>query len=152
MKSLFSMVFGLKTIDTNGFWSGKLLVPMIFRWFLMQWQWLFNGFVVGQLLETMVFQWFPMVGNHWSNDGMVTIHRRGLVPMQAGSLPMPKQEHHLQEDPWLRRHLLLKCKRYPNPRFASPSQFHCTSATLVRKGNAWLIYRCRQSRYEGGGT
>ena len=27
----------------------------------------------------MVFQWFPIVANHWSNDGMVTIHRRGLV-------------------------------------------------------------------------
>ena len=27
----------------------------------------------------MVFQWFPMVGNHCSNDGMVTIHRRGLI-------------------------------------------------------------------------
>ena len=26
----------------------------------------------------MVFQWFPMVANHWSNDGMVTIHRSGL--------------------------------------------------------------------------
>ena len=26
----------------------------------------------------MVFQWFPMVANHWSNDGMVTIHRYGL--------------------------------------------------------------------------
>ena len=27
----------------------------------------------------MVFQWFPMVANHWSNDGMVTIHRYGLI-------------------------------------------------------------------------
>ena len=26
----------------------------------------------------MVFQWFPMVANHWSYDGMVTIHRSGL--------------------------------------------------------------------------
>ena len=26
----------------------------------------------------MVFQWFPMVANHWSDDGMVTIHRSGL--------------------------------------------------------------------------
>ena len=26
----------------------------------------------------MVFQWFPMVANHWSEDGMVTIHRSGL--------------------------------------------------------------------------
>ena len=27
----------------------------------------------------MVFQWFPMVANHWSDDGMVTIHRSGLL-------------------------------------------------------------------------
>ena len=27
----------------------------------------------------MVFQWFPMVANHWSDDGMVTIHRSGLI-------------------------------------------------------------------------
>ena len=26
----------------------------------------------------MVFQWFPMVANHWSDDGMVMIHRSGL--------------------------------------------------------------------------
>ena len=26
----------------------------------------------------MVFQWFPMVANHWSDDGMVTIHCSGL--------------------------------------------------------------------------
>ena len=38
-----------------------------------------DGFEVRQPLDTMVFQWFPMVGNHWSNDGMVTIHRRCLI-------------------------------------------------------------------------
>ena len=27
----------------------------------------------------MVFQWFPMVANHWSDNGMVTIHRSGLT-------------------------------------------------------------------------
>ena len=27
----------------------------------------------------MVFQWFPMVVNHWSDDGMVTIHHSGLA-------------------------------------------------------------------------
>ena len=75
----FTVVLGLKTIDTNGFWSGKPLVPMVFQWFLVQCQWVFNGFVVRQPLEAMVFQWFPMVGNHWSNDGMVTIHRCGLL-------------------------------------------------------------------------
>ena len=88
----------------------------------------------------------------WGEESRGPQSQCAHCPSSAGSLPMPKQEHHLQEDPWLQRHLLLKCKRYPNPRFASLSQFHCTSATLVRKGNAWLIYRCRQSRYEGGGT
>ena len=29
-------------------------------------------------MVAMVFQWFPMVANHWSDDGMVTIHRSGL--------------------------------------------------------------------------
>ena len=53
----FPMVLGPKTIGINGF---------------------FNGFVVRQLLDTMIFQWFPMVANHWSDDGMVTIHRSGL--------------------------------------------------------------------------
>ena len=36
----------------------------------------------------MVFQWFSMVANHWSDDGMVTIHRSGLPlphPFPAGS-------------------------------------------------------------------
>ena len=54
----FPMVLGLKTIGTNGFC---------------------NGFVVWQPLDTMVFKWFSMVPNHWSDDGMVTIHRSGLV-------------------------------------------------------------------------
>ena len=55
------------TIDINGFLSGN-------HWY----QCFFNGFVVRQPLDPMVFQWFPMVANHWSNDGMVTIHRYGL--------------------------------------------------------------------------
>ena len=32
------------------------------------------------------FQWFPMVANHWSNDGMVTIHRYGLVLAVRGKI------------------------------------------------------------------
>ena len=39
-----------------------------------------DSFEVRQPLDTMVFQWFPMVVNHWSNNGMVTIHRYGLLP------------------------------------------------------------------------
>ena len=52
----FPMEFGPKTIASNGFsmifWTPKPLVAM-------------------------VFQWFPMVANHWSDNGMVTIHRSG---------------------------------------------------------------------------
>ena len=70
----FSMVLGLANHwyqwFCNGFWSGN-------HWY----QWFFNGFVVQQPLDPMVFQWFPMVANHWSNDGMVTIHRYGLQYM-----------------------------------------------------------------------
>ena len=35
-------------------------------------------FLVWKPLVPMVFQWFSMVANHWSDDGMVTIHRSGL--------------------------------------------------------------------------
>ena len=31
----FTLVFGLKTIGTNGFWSGKPLIPMVFQWYLV---------------------------------------------------------------------------------------------------------------------
>ena len=39
-------------------------------------------FEVWQPLDTIVFQWFPMVANHWSNDGMGTIHRYGLLTVK----------------------------------------------------------------------
>ena len=89
------------TIGINGFWSGKPLVAMVLVWptigtngfsmvfpletMVFQWFWVWqtigtDGFSMVFSLETMVFQWFPMVANHWSNDGMVTIHRYGLVP------------------------------------------------------------------------
>ena len=51
------------------------------QWFLesIHWnQWYGNVFLVWQLLVTMEWSWFSMVCNHWSNDGMVTIHRCGL--------------------------------------------------------------------------
>ena len=65
----FSMVLVWPTIGTNGF-------SMVFP------------------LETMVFQWFPMVANHWSNDGMVTIHRSGLFHNFAIAIAhgWPKQQ------------------------------------------------------------
>ena len=68
------MVFYRWTIGINGFWSDKPLVPMVFGPANID----ADGFEVRQPLDTMVYQWFPMVANHWSNDGMVTIHRYGL--------------------------------------------------------------------------
>merc|ERR1712228_518676 len=67
------------TIGTNGFSMVFPLETMVFQWFWV-WQTIgTDGFSMVFSLETMVFQWFPMVANHWSNDGMVTIHRRGLI-------------------------------------------------------------------------
>ena len=60
-KPLLAMVF-------QWFWSPKPLVAMVFQWFWVQ-----------KPLVAMVFQWFPMVANHWSDDGMVAIHRSGLI-------------------------------------------------------------------------
>ena len=45
-------------------------------------QWNGNGFLVWQPLVPMEWRWFSMVCNHWSNDGMVTIHRCGLCCQQ----------------------------------------------------------------------
>jgi len=74
----FSMVLVWPTIGTNGFSMVFPLETMVFQWFWV-WQTIgTDGFSMVFSLETMVFQWFPMVANHWSNDGMVTIHRRGL--------------------------------------------------------------------------
>merc|ERR1712083_1019614 len=73
------------TIGTNGFSMVFPLETMDFQWF---WGWQTigtDGFSMVFSLETMVFQWFPMVANHWSNDGMVTIHRRGLSPTDSSS-------------------------------------------------------------------
>ena len=60
-KPLLAMVF-------QWFWSPKPLVAMVFQWFGVQ-----------KPVVAMVFQWFPIVANHWYDDGMVTIHRSGLV-------------------------------------------------------------------------
>ena len=74
----FSMVLVWPTIGTNGFSMVFPIETMVFQWFWV-WQTIgTNGFSMVFSLETMVFQWFPMVANHWSNDGMVTIHRYSL--------------------------------------------------------------------------
>ena len=54
-------------------WFGKQpSEPMILQLFLVQ-----------QPLDPMVLQWFSM---HWSNDGMVTIHRYGLTIIDSQEL------------------------------------------------------------------
>ena len=53
----------------------SMVFPMVFPFETMVSQWFFT---LGPLVS-MVFHRFPMVANHWSNDGMVTIHRYGLL-------------------------------------------------------------------------
>ena len=64
------------------FWSPKPLVAMVFQWFWVQ-----------KPLVAMVFQWFPMVANHWSDDGMVTIHRSGLAQVVPAQCTLGKGGH-----------------------------------------------------------
>ena len=61
----FSMVFGLSTIGPDGFLVWQPLGSMVFG------------------LATIGLNGFSMVANHWSNDGMVTIHRYGLPKTNA---------------------------------------------------------------------
>ena len=66
----------------------KPLVPIFFNgfWSINHWpRWFFSlatigldGFAMVFGLATIGLDGFPMVANHWSNDGMVTIHRYGL--------------------------------------------------------------------------
>ena len=57
----FSMVFGLSTIGPDVFLVWQPLGSMVFG------------------LATIGLNGFSMVANHWSNDGVVTIHRYGLL-------------------------------------------------------------------------
>ena len=61
----FSMVFGLSTIGPDVFFSLATIG--------------LDGFAMVFGLATIGLDGFSMVANHWSNDGMVTIHRYGLV-------------------------------------------------------------------------
>ena len=49
-------------------------------------QWFYDGFWSPKPLVAMVFQWFPMVAKHWSDNGMVTIHRSGLIGTLFGTV------------------------------------------------------------------
>ena len=58
---------------------------MVFQWILVQkplQAMVFQWFLVTKTIGRIVFQWFPMVANHWSDVGMVTIHRSGLPDSQ----------------------------------------------------------------------
>ena len=54
-----------------------------FQWFWPRWFFSLatiglDGFAMVFGLATIGLNGFSMVANHWSNDGMVTIHRYGL--------------------------------------------------------------------------
>ena len=52
------MFFGMLTIDNDGF---SMVLGLSNHW----------------------FQWFSMVKDHWSNDGMVSMDRTGLVHVKT---------------------------------------------------------------------
>ena len=58
----------------NGFWS----INHWPRWFFSLATIGLDGFAMVFGLATIGLNGFSMVANHWSNDGMVTIHRYGL--------------------------------------------------------------------------
>ena len=65
----------------NGFWS----INHWPRWFFSLATIGLDGFAMVFGLATIGLNGFSMVANHWSNDGMVTIHRSGLL-LNATSL------------------------------------------------------------------
>ena len=71
---VFPMVFGLSTIGPDGF-----LVATIGL----------NGFAMVFGLATIGLNGFSMVANHWSNGGMVTIHRTLLRNPPVKGVPPP---------------------------------------------------------------
>ena len=57
---------------------------MVFQWFL-----------VTKTIASNGFPMVPMVANHWSDDGMVTIHRSGLnATVAAEDMTMPYWQFH----------------------------------------------------------
>ena len=63
----------------NGFWS----INHWPRWFFSLATIGLDGFAMVFGLATIGLNGFSMVANHWSNDGMVTIHRYRLCLMHA---------------------------------------------------------------------
>ena len=60
----------------NGFWSINHWPRCFFSLATIG----LDGFAMVFGLATIGLDGFSMVANHWSNDGMVTIHRSGLPP------------------------------------------------------------------------
>jgi len=47
-----------------------------------------NGFSMVLLFFYHRFQWFSMVPDHWSNDAMVSMDRRGLIQKNISKIAM----------------------------------------------------------------
>ena len=67
------------TIGINGFSNGFWSINHWSRWFFRLATIGLDGFAMVFGLATIGLDGFSMVANHWSNDGMVTIHRYGLI-------------------------------------------------------------------------
>ena len=66
------------TIGINGFSNGFWSINHWSRWFFRLATIGLDGFAMVFGLVTIGLDGFSMVANHWSNDGMVMIHRYGL--------------------------------------------------------------------------
>ena len=73
-----SMVFHMSTIGINGFSNGFWSINHWSRWSFSLATIGLDGFAMVFGLATIGLNGFSMVANHWSNDGMVTIHCYGL--------------------------------------------------------------------------
>ena len=72
------------TIGINGFSNGFWSINHWSRWFFSLAIIGLDGFAMVFGLATIGLDGFSMVANHWSNDGMVTIHRYGLLECKNG--------------------------------------------------------------------
>ena len=70
------MFFGMLTIDNDGF---SMVLGLSNHW----------------------FQWFSMVKDHWSNDGMVSMDRTGLIMNTSALLISP--QGHLEKSKYCRQ-------------------------------------------------
>ena len=84
----------------NGFWSINHWPRCFFSLATIG----LDGFAMVFGLATIGLDGFSMVANHWSNDGMVTIHRSGLEwcidphPLECSKFQMCRPSFHLGEE------------------------------------------------------